>query len=236
MVPGKHNSAGSVTAGDYSLPIKGGMKMKCVRAFALVSVLIVSLMAAGSTAPVAAGPSEHLNWGSPLTSGADACPTGNLVINVKQRVLNDFDSGVAGNNWAFDDFVRSIQVIELYPGTYCATVKYQGQFTTIAGISPGGSDTVGEGVIGTFEGGYVSAVFTATLSSSPSQRTMGSIGTVDYQCNVDASCPGYADWTTFYFTGVSGFDLAWWGWVYHAGNNGSWVNSIDGNTGDITGN
>jgi hypothetical protein len=43
-------------------------------------------------------------------------------------------------------------------------------------------------------------------------------------------------WRSDYFTGVSGFAFdEWWGWVYHAGNNGSWVNAIDGNEGNITG-
>ena len=26
----------------------------------------------------------------------------------------------------------------------------------------------------------------------------------------------------------------WWGWIYHGGNNGAWVNSSAGNQGDIT--
>ena len=38
-------------------------------------------------------------------------------------------------------------------------------------------------------------------------------------------------------TTTSGFDVgAWWGWVYHAGSNGSWVNAVSGNSGDITAN
>jgi hypothetical protein len=210
--------------------------MRYARLLAFVAVLIVPLMTPYGSRLVTAAPSEHLNWGSALSSGADACPPGNLVINVKQRVLTDVDSGVAGNFWAFDDFVRGIQVVQIGPSTFCATVKYQGQFTTIAGIAPAGKGTVGAGVVGTFEGGYVSTVFTATLLSKPFQRAMGSIGTFDYNCDASGHCPGYSNWTAFYFTAISGFDLAWWGWVYHAGNNGSWVNSIVGNSGNITGN
>jgi hypothetical protein len=127
-------------------------------------------------------------------------------------------------------------VVQLGPSTFCATVKYQGHFTTIAGTAPEGTGTVGAGVVGTFEGGYVSTVFTATLVSHPMQRAMGSIGTFDYKCNASGNCPGYSSWTAFYFTAISGFDLAWWGWVYHGGNNGSWVNSITHNSGNITGN
>jgi hypothetical protein len=37
---------------------------------------------------------------------------------------------------------------------------------------------------------------------------------------------------------VSGFDLAWWGWIYVTAANGTWNNSIDTTAatgGDITG-
>ena len=188
------------------------------------------------TSPFAfAAPNEHLDWGAQLHSGASSCPSGKPVINVVQKVLNDNDSGVAGNAWAYDDFVRQIQVVETAPGWFCATVKYQGNFTTIAGPSPNNTGTVDDGIVGTFQGGYVSTLFSATLQATPVVRTQGSIGTFDYACDTAFNCPGYVDWTTFYFTDVSGFDLAWWGWVYHAGNNGSWTNAITGNSGDITG-
>jgi len=215
---------------------KGEAEMRYARLLAFVAVLVVPLMTTYGSLPATAAPSVHLNWGSALSSGPDSCPSGNLVINVKQRVLSDVDSGVAGNFWAFDDFVRSIQVLEIGPSTFCATVKYQGQFSTIAGTAPGGIGTVGVGVVGTFEGGYVSSVFTATLLPNPSPRAMGSIGTFDYKCDASGSCPGYANWTDFYFTAISGYGLAWWGWVYHGGDNGSWVNSVGGNSGNIIGN
>ncbi len=180
-------------------------------------------------------PSEHLDWGQQLSSGASACPSGTLVINVTQKILNDADSGVDGNAWAYDDIVRHIQVVAIDSDLYCATVKYQGNFTTNDGASPGGTGFVGEGVVGTFEGGYVSVPFSATLLATPLARAKGSIGTRDYAC-VDFDCPGYLDWTTLYFNGGAAFDYAWWGWVYHAGNNGSWTNASTGNSGDITGN
>src|SRR3989442_5839792 len=138
--------------------------MRYVRLLAFVAVLIVPLMTTYGSLPATAAPSEHLNWGSPLSSGPDSCPPGNLVINVKQLVLRDVDSGVAGNFWAFDDFVRSIQVVEIGPSTFCATAKYQGQFSTIAGPAPGrNGTTVVAGVVDTFEVGTVSTVFTSTL-------------------------------------------------------------------------
>jgi len=206
--------------------------MRYSRSVGALTVLCVLL----SAASVIAAPSEHLNWGAQLHSGTSACPSGPLVINVVEKVVNDDDSGVAGNAWALDDFVRQIQVVDTGGGTFCATVSYHGSFTTFAGISPGGTGSVDAGVVGTFEGGYVSTQFSATLKSAPLARVRGSIGTFDYQCDDAFNCPGSFDWTTLYFDNVAGFDLAWWGWVYHAGNNGSWVNAISGNSGDITGN
>ncbi|MBI4283183.1 MAG: hypothetical protein HY663_01790 [Chloroflexi bacterium] len=136
-----------------------------------------------TSAPAYSAPNEHLDWGAQLHSGASACPDGTLVINVVQKVLNDNDSGVAGNAWAYDDFVRQIQVVETAAGEFCATVKYQGNFTTIEGPSPNNTGTVGDGIVGTFQGGYVSTVFDATLKTAPLARTKGSIGTYDYNCD-----------------------------------------------------
>ncbi len=199
-----------------------------------VATFIALPLACGSAL---ASPSEHLNWGSQINRAQ--CPKGPVVIRVTQKVTNDFDSGTSGNNWALDDYVRHISVIKTGTGTYCATASYQGNFTTLAGPSPQNATsggTVGAGVIGTFQGGYIATSFTGTLLSSPKARTRGSIGTFDYECDTDPSCPGYVDWTTLYFSSTSGFSLDWWGWIYHAGNNGSWVNSSSGNSGDITGN
>jgi hypothetical protein len=191
-------------------------------------------------APAFAGPSDpgvHLNWGSQINQST--CPSGKLVINVNQKVVNDCDSGTTRPCWALDGFVRHIQVVQV-TGGFCATVSYQGNFTTIAGDSPqavtdiGG--TVGDDVVGTFEGGYRSTTFTGTLLGTPTQSTRGSIGTFDYACDgTTGVCPGFVDWTTFYFSSTTGFDLAWWGWIYHGGLNGTWVNASTGNSGDITG-
>lgn len=189
---------------------------------ALVFALAVSHAAAGS---------PTLNHGARLNRAQ--CPAGKLVVNVNEAVLNDVDSGIAGNNWAYDDVVRHIQVVQVAPNTFCATVKYDGLFTTVEGTSPGATGTLTAGVRGTFQGGYVTTIFTGTLR--PGAPVRGSLGTIDYQCDVNANCPGYVDWSDELFDHVSGFDLAWWGWIYRAGDNGTWVNAITGNSGDITG-
>ncbi len=202
--------------------------MKYAMGFLMLCLIVVSASAAF------AKPSEHLNWGSQINQGE--CPNGTLVINVTQKVANDVDSGVAGNYWASDNAIRHIQVVQTGSDTFCATVSYQGDFTTFSGPSPQNTGDVGTGVVGTFQGGYIMSSFTGTLNPTPNYRTKGNIGTFNYNCDVNGNCSAYVDWTTLYFSNTSGASLDWWGWTYHAGNNGSWVNSSGGNSGDITGN
>ncbi|HET9946835.1 MAG TPA: hypothetical protein VFQ63_02115 [Patescibacteria group bacterium] len=160
---------------------------------------------------------------------------GNPVINVTQKILNDADSGEAGNYWAYDTIERRIQVWKGEKGTYCATVKYEGKFAAIAGQrSPGNTGVLTGTEKGEFEGGY-RADITGALLSSPSLPTKGSIGTTDYKCDVNGNCPGSFDWTTKYFnTSAAGFtfSMPWWGWTYRNGHH-IWVNAITGNSGDI---
>jgi hypothetical protein len=171
-----------------------------------------------------AGPSEHLNWGQQLNA-TYACPAGSPILNVVQKVINDVDSGLGGN-WAFDEYVRRVQVVQTATG-FCVTASYSGSFETIDGNSPGNTGHIAADVVGTFEGGYV-GTFTGTFAPG-ANRTKGNIGTFDY-------ASGPVSLLSLYFPGYASFDYSWWGWIYHGGNNGSWVNAASGNSGDITGN
>lgn len=186
---------------------------------------------------VMAAPSVHLNWGSEVNPGQCDGPLGKLVINVTHKVTNDLDSGLAGW-WAYDDYKKHIQVWQVDTNTFCAVVRYQGSFVTNDGPSPMNTDTIDAEIEGTFEGGY-RATITGTLNSSPTYyRTKGNIGTFDYGCDIktdpgDRSTCTLFNWVATYFTSPI-FTYEWWGWVYHGGSNGTWVNSSDGNQGDIT--
>jgi hypothetical protein len=162
------------------------------------------------------------------------CGKGKTVIDVEQKVTNDVDTGTKGNVWAFDSYERSIKVWQLGTNNFCTIVHYRGDFRTVAGTSPGGSGTVADGITGHFEGGY-RMDFNGTLVAHPSRKTHGSIGAFDYRCDKTGNCPGSVYWVTLYFNNVTGDDFDWWGWLYKAGKNGTWLNSIDGAKGDITG-
>jgi hypothetical protein len=186
-----------------------------------------------------------------LNASETACPSGKKVLDVVRKVTNSLDSGTGSNDygyvwWATIDYIQQIKVIETAPGEFCATVKSQGSFESVGGDGPGcvndsncGSPAgrLEAGVVGTFQGGATIS-FTGVFSPGD-QRTKGNIGTLDHGCDASTAggCggPGFTAWRDDYFTGVSGFSFDWWGWVYHAGNNGSWVNAASGNEGNITG-
>ena len=203
---------------------------------AIALVLIVTPLIASAQAP-------SLNWGSQVNPSR--CPADGgyryLEINVTRKVDDDvaFTNAVpnSGVPWAARDFNQHIQVWHIgVPSEgggerFCALVRYQGSFTTIQGQpAPGGSGFLVGGIDGSFEGGY-RLVFNADERSTPSEKTQGHIGTFGGPI-------GLYDWLGFYFTNFivdSSTEPDWWGWVYHGGNNGAWVNAIGGvNQGNIT--
>ncbi len=202
-----------------------------------LGVVVGLLFAVALASPVLASPPERINSGTQLNAGECDPSAGTLVINVVQRITGDIDSGEGGNYWATDEYSRHIQVWQVGPTTFCAVVKYTGSFSTVEGASPGNTGTLSADVTGTMEGGY-RAVITGTLKSSPIApwKTKGNVGSFDYACDPQTGgCTGRVTWTDKYFEAGYAFGYSWWGWNYHAGNNGSWVNSSDGNSGDITG-
>ncbi len=175
----------------------------------------------------------HLDWQKEVNP--TKCPRqGDPIINVAEKVKNDADSGLGGY-WAFDNYVRHITVWSSGDSKFCGIVVYEGKFNAVEGQkSPGNTGVVGKNVTGEFEGGYRTTVFTGTLLATPGWPTHGSVGTVDYACDIAGNCPGHIDWTTKYFSSTSGFNLDWWGWIYHADDDhGTWINAITGNFGDI---
>jgi len=206
---------------------------------ATMSALLMGLLILGGQA-IAAPSGVHLNWGSEVNPGQ--CSKGKLVINVTQQVINSIDSGVA-SWWAYENYNKQIQVRETAPGIFCAVVRNEGDFTTVAGPSPQNTDTIAAGITGTWQGGYMMTI-TGSLLGTPTWPTRGNVGVTDYACTWtddgdgvfnfgEESCPGAVNWLDQYFTVGYSTSYDWWGWVYHTPRNGTWVNS-NPNSGDIT--
>lgn len=188
------------------------------------------LMVVAVTLPASAA--ERLDSGHQLQPAA--CPArGGAVISVTQRVVNDADSGGAGNYWALDRYIRRIQVWRDGDGGFCAVVRYAGRFDALEGeTSPGGTETLTGDEDGTFQGGY-RANIVGTMRNTPAWSTHGALGQTDYECGPSGACPGAVNWLDQYFEPGWDFQFDWWGWVYRAGRYGTWINSGDGNSGDI---
>ena len=159
------------------------------------------------------------------------------LVDVHYRLLNDADSGFGGNYWASDTIDRHLRIWSLSGGTYCVQVADHGTFATYAGTSPSGSGTVSAGVRGELEGGYVTTSIVGTFA--PTLPTRGDLGSYDLQCDSSAHCPGSAIGWTSYFGSISSANaFAQWGWIYHAGKHGTWLNQDDVaavDSGDVTG-
>jgi len=204
--------------------------MKTKQLLSVIAVLVL-LLAVMPVLSVGAEPASNQT----AQLNAAQCNGGKMVINVTYKVMNTVDSGVAGNFWAYDQLNRHIQVWQMGPSTFCAVVEDKGSFLTNAGASPGNTDLDGiaAGITGTIKGGYVMTI-NEMLVSNPTYQTRGNIGTFDYQCDTVGNCPGAVNWIEAYFGPSPSYSYVSWGWTYHGGKNGTWVNSSDGNLGDIT--
>ncbi len=171
---------------------------------------------------------------------AAACKTGQprLLVNVNYTLVNDYDSGFAGNAWANDTIHRQLRIWKSKAtGKFCAQVRDTGSFVTFAGASPSGLSTVSAGIPGRMNGGYVTTSFSGTYA--PTRSTSGNLGTFDLMCTSATDCPGAYPSYKDYSGSTSGDELAQWGWIYKAQkHHGTWLNQDDtpaAESGDITG-
>ena len=161
------------------------------------------------------------------------CGAGKLVLNVRYGVQNDLDTGTRGNNWAFDSYARAVHVWRKAPGRFCAASTYGGEFTTIAGPSPGGTTAIPAGIRGTLNG-QSTTTFRATLRAGLTTR--GNLGSKDFQCtsaDTKGQCPGTYDWLTAFFTSSDNFKsfrYVRYAFTYHAtvGGKGTWTDKLVG--------
>lgn len=180
-------------------------------------------------------------FGTQLAKSSCGTNLKNPVIDVVQRVQNDSDSGEAGNYWAFDYYARHIRVWSTTTANnYCAIITYNGRFYTVPGqIGPGNRpagaliNSATDAPIQGYLSGGRRAIIVGTLLTTPTWPTHGSVGTTNYQCDINGTCPGIVKWADKYFsTGYTNTD-AWWGWRYTAGSHGTWINAVTGNSGNI---
>jgi hypothetical protein len=156
-----------------------------------------------------------------LVLAASLCGSGKPVLAVSYRVLNDVDIGVKGNTWAFDSYTRTVRVWRK-SNRYCSSSSYDGEFTSLAGWSPGGKWQLPAGVRGTFKGSS-RTTFRATFAPRGAP-VRGFLGVKDFACtsaDEKGKCSGTYDWLRAYFVGVAGFRYTRYQFRYRATDNGT---------------
>jgi hypothetical protein len=86
-------NATSQTEGEAQVSTPKGIFL-CVKA-----LLVAAVFAFAAATPLGAGAATN-----------QGCGAGALLLNVRYHVANDVDTGVAGNNWAFDSYTRTVRV------------------------------------------------------------------------------------------------------------------------------
>lgn len=205
--------------------------MRTRRVTSAIVSLAIFLVASGTA--FAASDKPTLNWGKEVNPSH--CPKGEVVVNITHDVINSADSRVGGGFWALINYQKHIEIIQTAENAFCVLTTFIGDFTTVEGASPGDTGTISAGITGPFQGGY-RQTYTGTLNPDPSWPTKGYIGTFDHDWDgttTDTPDAAVDDWEDIYLSGwTRSWD--WWGFIYHGGSNGTWVNSVDGNEGDIT--
>jgi hypothetical protein len=168
---------------------------------------------------------------SPAPTANLGCGDGRLVLSVSYRVVNDVDTGVKGNNWAFDTYMRTVRVWRKAPGRYCSASTYRGTFATIAGLSPAGKTELPAGIRGTFKGFSVTR-FRGTFARRGA-AVRGFLGVKDFACtsaDEKGECSGTWDWLRAYFTDLSSFRYVRYSFSYRATENGkgTWSDTFAG--------
>jgi hypothetical protein len=176
---------------------------------------------------------DDTRWDGVAKPRADRCGSGRPIVNVVARVRNVVDFGADGHVWALDDYAKHIKIWRIGDSVYCVLTRDEGRFSTFAGASPEGTGTVSEGVRGTLG---ITLRFDITGTFAPTAPTRGFIGTFDVACSRDGTCTGPEPRETdLYFSSVDDFAFVDFRAVYRGGRHGTWIQTPQGDQGDITG-
>ena len=212
---------GSLTARRYrhSVPAKEAPAMRKTVVFVAVLAL---WLASGAPQAVASTP-------KPDSCRQDEPP----VVDGTLTISNLVDLGSEGHVWALDAVTERVRVWQIGPRLFCVKREADVTWISYAGISPAGTGTISAGVTGTAHGiKYlrVSGAFT------PAYPTSGNIGNFDAQCQPDGTCTGLEPRiATLYFPQFKHLDFGWFDYLVTSSGHGTWHQTPNGDTGDITG-
>lgn len=191
-----------------------------MRRLLMTVTLCVGLLATGTPQVLAVPPETN------------HCPTDQPTLyDVTIGNSNVADFGSDGHVWALDDYTQHVQVWQVGEKHYCFRIEYDGTWTSFAGVSPGGSGTISEGLTGTFHAFRVARL---TGEFNPQYPLSGHVADFDRQCGADGICTGTGPSFGMYFSPIVNVNIVWWDFVATSPNNGTWHQAPYGEFGDIT--
>jgi LPXTG-motif cell wall-anchored protein len=202
-------------------------KLRITTLGGLLALIGTAVLTAALAAPAAAD-FNYRDFNYRQLSATADCRT------VTTAIADRPDSGTGGD-WAKDTFTRTVklcadatvntkaQVKQGETWKYQVVASDDGTFTTTGPHSPGHSMPLMVGLTGAFTGG-----FSATITGPAAFD-----GLNPHPASTNAKSSG--EWIGYIWPGSAGGDkLTAWGWTYKLCNE-TWINSADGNKGDITG-
>lgn len=170
---------------------------------------------------------------SAVPPGPNLCPTTRPTLyDVTMSVSNSVDRGTAGNVWAKEQYLQHVRVWKIGQQHYCFVIEYDGTWTSVAGVSPGGTGTIPDGITGTWHGVRLARL---TGQFNPQYPLSGHVADFDRQCGTDGVCTGRGPSFAMYFSPIVHVNIVWHDFLATSANNGSWHLTPYGEFGDITG-
>ncbi len=169
---------------------------------------------------------------SAIPTDLDSCPTDRPTlydVTIGNRNVADFASD--GHVWALDTYLQHVQVWCLGQKYYCFRIEYEGTWTSFAGVSPGGTGTISEGITGTFHG---LRILRLTGEFNPQYPLSGHVADFDWQCGADGTCTGPRPSPGMYFSPITNVISTWHEFHATSATNGTWHDTKYGYSGDIT--
>ena len=144
---------------------------------------------------------------------------------------NVADIATDGHVWALDDYTQHVQVWRIGQKHYCFLIEYDGTWTSFAGVSPGGTGTISEGLTGTLHG---VRILRLTGEFNPQYPLSGHVADFDWQCGANGTCTGPTPSPSMYFSPITKVIGTWHEFHVTSAANGSWHDNKYGYSGDIT--
>ncbi len=204
--------------------------------FIFVAVILVAVFVLVGINKKPAPNDTNIQSDAQQLAKTDCNLSGDPIINIDQKIVNDADLINEDVYWANDNYDQNIKVWKQANNAYCAEINLVGSYDAQQGAtSPGNKQAVLTGNEDGSLNGSSRVTIVGDLKSNPEWPTTGSVGTEDFECDLQDTCTDYESklWYTKYFENIEeGYpNVEWYKWIYNNGDK-VWINSSEGNSGE----